>query len=113
MTSRDTKGPTLHRALPLRRHSRREENQKTYSGRYRVEIATPAGALTMAQKAELIRRVADALLHIEGVEPDAAQRARIYCLINEIPDGGWGFAGQAFTRERAEALRQELARSRS
>jgi len=82
-------------------------------GRYRVEIATPVGTLNMAQKEELIRRVTDALLQIEGTEPDAAQRVRIYCLINEIPDGGWGFAGQAFTRERAEALRRELKQGHS
>ena len=82
-------------------------------GRYRVEIATPEGTLNMAQKAELIRRVTDALLHIEGVEPDAAQRARIYCLINEIPDGGWGFAGLAITREYAEKRRRELEQGHS
>ncbi len=77
-------------------------------GRYRVEIATPAGTLNLPQKAELIRRVTDALLKIEGVEPDAAQRARVYCLINEIPDGGWGFTGLAITREYAERRRREL-----
>ena len=82
-------------------------------GRYRVEIATPAGTLSLPQKAELIRRVADALLQIEGVKPDAAQRARIYCLISEIPDGGWGFAGLAITREYAEARRRELEQGRS
>jgi phenylpyruvate tautomerase PptA (4-oxalocrotonate tautomerase family) len=79
-------------------------------GRYRVEIATPEGALSMAQKAELIRRITDTLLQIEGVEPDAAQRARIYCLISEIPDGGWGFLGLAITREYLAAHRQEFVR---
>jgi phenylpyruvate tautomerase PptA (4-oxalocrotonate tautomerase family) len=79
-------------------------------GRYRVKIDMPVDALTMAQKAELIRRVTDTLLQIDGVtEVDAAQRARIYCLINEIPDGGWGFAGQAITREYVAAFRRELA----
>ncbi len=68
-------------------------------GRYRVEISTPSGTLNMKQKAELIQRVTDALLKIDGVEPDAAQRARVYCLINEVPDGGWGFSGLAITRE--------------
>ena len=82
-------------------------------GRYRVEIATPAGTLNLLQKAELIRRVTDALLQIEGVEPDAAQRARIYCLISEVPDGGWGYAGLAITREYAEARLRELAQGHS
>lgn len=79
-------------------------------GRYRVEIATPEGTLSMAQKAELITRVTDALLKIDGVEkPDTAQRARIYCLIHEVPDGGWGFSGIAITREYAAKRRAEIA----
>ena len=77
-------------------------------GRIRVEVATPEGTLNMSQKAELIRQVTDALLQIQGVVPDAAQRSRIYCLINEIPDGGWGYVGLAITREYAEARRREL-----
>lgn len=82
-------------------------------GRYRVEIATPTGTLNMSQKAEVIRRVTDTLLQIEGVESNVAQRARIYCLINEIPDGGWGFVGQAITREYAEKRRRELEQGHS
>jgi phenylpyruvate tautomerase PptA (4-oxalocrotonate tautomerase family) len=77
-------------------------------GRYRVEIATPEGTLNLSQKKELIERVTDALLRIAGVEPDAAQRARIYVLVSEIPDGGWGFAGLAITKEYAERRRREL-----
>lgn len=80
-------------------------------GRYRVEISTPEGTLNMAQKAELIGRVTDALLKIDGVDaPDDRQRARIYCLLNEVPDGGWGFAGIAITKEysatRLKALKE-------
>ncbi len=78
--------------------------------RYRVEIATPEGTLNMAQKAELIRRVSDAILQLEGTVPDDTQRARVYCLMNEIPDGGWGFAGIAITKEysatRLRALKE-------
>jgi phenylpyruvate tautomerase PptA (4-oxalocrotonate tautomerase family) len=67
----------------------------------------------MSQKAEVIRRVTDTVLKIEGSEPNATQRARIYCLISEIPDGGWGFAGLAITREYAEARRRELEQGHS
>jgi phenylpyruvate tautomerase PptA (4-oxalocrotonate tautomerase family) len=77
-------------------------------GRYRVEIATPVGTLNMAQKAELIRRVTDALLQIDGVEPTDAQRARVYCLLSEIPDGGWGFAGISITKEYTETTLRKL-----
>lgn len=80
-------------------------------GRYRVEVATPEGTLSMAQKAELIRRVTDTVLEIEGTTPDTAQRARVYCLISEIPDGGWGFLGQAITKEYSAARLKELQQS--
>src|SRR5689334_1534775 len=53
---------------------------KFSAGRYHVEIATPVGTLNMAQKAELIQRVTEALLQIEGAELNPANQARVYCL---------------------------------
>ncbi|MEO8607292.1 MAG: tautomerase family protein [Chloroflexota bacterium] len=83
-------------------------------GRYHVKIDLPVAALDLPKKAELIRRITDILLQIDGVQqPDDAQRARIYCLINEIPDGGWGFAGIAITKAYTEAYRKQLAQEKS
>jgi len=83
-------------------------------GRYRVRIDMPVATLDQPKKAELIRRVTDILLQIDGItEPDAAQRARIYCLINEIPDGGWGFAGISITKAYSDARKKELAEGKS
>lgn len=82
-------------------------------GRYHVKIDMPVDRLKQSEKAELISRVTDALLKIDGVEPDAAQRARIYCLINEIPDGGWGFAGISITRAYTEARLKELSQGKA
>ena len=82
-------------------------------GRYRVEVATPEGTLNMTQKAELIRRVSDTLLQIEGTTPDATQRARVYCLINEVPDGGWGFSGLAITKEFAATRLRDIKAGKS
>jgi phenylpyruvate tautomerase PptA (4-oxalocrotonate tautomerase family) len=56
----------------------------------------PTGVLSKEQKAELISRVTEAILRIEGAESEPAQRARVYCLVNEIADGGWGWAGQVY-----------------
>jgi len=75
-------------------------------GRYRVVVDVPAGVLNKDQKADLIHRVTEAVLRIEGAEDSPAQQARIYCLVNEIADGGWGFAGQVYSRERGTVLRQ-------
>jgi phenylpyruvate tautomerase PptA (4-oxalocrotonate tautomerase family) len=82
-------------------------------GRYHVKIDMPVNTLNLPQKAELITRVTDALLQIDGVEPDPAQRARIYCLINEIPDGGWGFAGISITKEYSETYIRQLKQAKS
>lgn len=85
-------------------------------GRYHVKIDMPVGTLDLPKKAELIRRVTDILLQIDSVATDisdAAQRARIYCLINEIPDGGWGFAGISITKEFTETRLRELKQARS
>lgn len=73
-------------------------------GLVRVVVSVPTGGLKIEQKEALIQRVTDAVIQIQGIEPDARTRAKVYCLINEINDGGWGFAGVQFTRERLIAL---------
>lgn len=82
-------------------------------GRYRIAIATPEGTLNLKQKEELILRATDALLKIAGIEPDAVQRGRVYCLISEIPDGGWGFAGISITKAYSERRLRELNQGES
>jgi phenylpyruvate tautomerase PptA (4-oxalocrotonate tautomerase family) len=83
---------------------------KPSSGRYRVSIDAPAGGFDSERKAEVIRRITDAILQIEGVTLNAAERARVYCLINDIAEGGFGFAGQVITLERLKALLKDSKR---
>lgn len=86
---------------------------KLNNGLFHVSIVTPVGTLSMAQKDELIRRVTDTMLHLAGVEVTPATKARVYCLVNEVPDGGWGFAGIAITKEYAEKRRKELEQGKA
>lgn len=59
-----------------------------------VRMSVPAGALSAAQKTELITRITDVVVDVEGIEE---LRPLVHVLIDEIPDGGWGTGGRAWT----------------
>jgi 4-oxalocrotonate tautomerase len=65
-----------------------------------IQISVPAGSLDNAKKAEMIRRVTDASVEAEGIP---AARAYTWVHINEVPDGGWGMAGNAVTLAQMKA----------
>lgn len=72
-----------------------------------VTIQTPAGALSKAQKADMIRRVTDVVVEVEGFP---AIRPSVHVLIEEIVDGGYGVGGQAVDVEKAKAALAKAAR---
>ncbi len=76
-----------------------------YPATYRIVVHVPEKTLRLEKKEAIVSRLTDAILEIEGTTPDIFQRARVYCLINEIADGGWGFAGNVYTLERLRAAR--------
>jgi 4-oxalocrotonate tautomerase len=57
-----------------------------------AKIYVPAGTLTPEQRREIVKGIHDV---INGVEkrPSAAQT---YVLLNEVPPGGWGSAGDVY-----------------
>jgi 4-oxalocrotonate tautomerase len=59
-----------------------------------VQISVPAGSLTAEQKSELVARITDVCVEVEGIP---AIRQATWIHINEVPDGGWGSAGKTFT----------------
>lgn len=65
-----------------------------------VQISIPAGSLDNDKKAEMIRKVTDAVVEAEGIP---AVRAFTWVHINEVPDGGWGMAGKALTLDAMTA----------
>lgn len=65
-----------------------------------VQISIPSGSLDNDKKAEMIRKVTDAVVEAEGIP---AVRAFTWVHINEVPDGGWGMAGKALTLDNLAA----------
>jgi 4-oxalocrotonate tautomerase len=65
-----------------------------------ITVQTPAGALSAAQKAELITKVTDVVVEVEGFP---ALRPSIHVLIEEVPAGGYGVGGQAVDVEKVKA----------
>jgi 4-oxalocrotonate tautomerase len=59
-----------------------------------VELHFPAGALTLEQKAALIKGVTDVL--IDAVKLPPHQASNLWVQIFETAEGGWGFGGQVF-----------------
>lgn len=57
-----------------------------------ANIKVPQGALSSAQKAEIIHRVTD--LFVEHMSE--AARPHTMVLIEEVPDGGYGRADEVF-----------------
>jgi phenylpyruvate tautomerase PptA (4-oxalocrotonate tautomerase family) len=61
-----------------------------------AELHFPAGALTLEQKAAMIKGVTDVLAN--AVRLPAEQRPKLWVQLFETAEGGWGFGGQVFTR---------------
>jgi len=55
-----------------------------------VQIKGVEGYLTKEQKADLIRRVTDAVVAVEG----EGLRPVTWVLVEDVPDGQWGVGGQ-------------------
>jgi phenylpyruvate tautomerase PptA (4-oxalocrotonate tautomerase family) len=69
--------------------------------RYRVVVGVPQATLDDEAKAGLVADVTDQVLRAEangpeanGAQPGAADRGRVWVIINEITDGNWGSAGR-------------------
>ena len=79
------------------------------SPRVRVEITTPAGALSQRRRAGLVADVHAAVAGAMGISPEEAG-VRVWVLCREIAEGSWGAAGAivefAKLREAAQAERE-------
>jgi len=58
------------------------------------------GVFTEAQKQEMIRRLTDTMVSIEGEN----MRPATVVVIEEVRSGDWGFGGKPVTTEDAKAL---------
>jgi 4-oxalocrotonate tautomerase len=66
-----------------------------------VDIQLIEGVFSRAQKKEMIEKVTDAMVQIEG----EAMRGVTWVRVQEIASGEWGIGGKALTTEDVRALR--------
>lgn len=65
-----------------------------------VQIHLPQGSMDAQHKQELIAKVTDAVVEVEGSE---AVRPYTWVHVQEVPDGGWGIGGDALTLAQMQA----------
>ena len=77
------------------------------SGYVRVQVLTNAGALDRDKQVALVTRLTELIAAAPGTPPP---RERIWVILTEAPEGGWGLWGHAHTNaELVAAARRELA----
>ncbi|MFA7351586.1 MAG: 4-oxalocrotonate tautomerase family protein [Methylotenera sp.] len=69
-----------------------------------VQIKGIAGYLNTVQKQDLIKRITDAVVAVEG----EGARPVTWVIVEDVPSGTWGVGGQPIT---TEAFKQLVAQS--
>ncbi|MDD2686064.1 MAG: 4-oxalocrotonate tautomerase family protein [Gallionella sp.] len=67
-----------------------------------VQIKGVSGYLTLEQKQEIIRKVTDAVVSVEG----EGLRQVTWVLIEDVASGAWGVGGHPVTTEALRAMNQ-------
>lgn len=70
-----------------------------------VQIKGVGGYLTLAQKQEMIRKVTDAVVSVEG----EGLRQVTWVTIEDVPPGAWGVGGNPVTGDDLRALSGQKA----
>jgi 4-oxalocrotonate tautomerase len=65
-----------------------------------IRVAVIAGVFTRTQKEEIIERLTDAMVAIEGEN----MREAVWCLVEEVASGEWGVGGRTLTADDVRAL---------
>jgi 4-oxalocrotonate tautomerase len=65
-----------------------------------IQVKLLEGVFTAPQKQEIIERLSDAMVEIEGENT----RLTVWCLIEEVANGEWGIGGQTFISDDVKAL---------
>jgi len=67
-----------------------------------VQIKGISGYLSLQQKQEIISKVTDAIVSVEG----EGLRSVTWVLIEDVASGQWGVGGQAITTDAIRAMSQ-------
>jgi len=65
-----------------------------------INVKVIEGVFSAEQKTRIIRKIADAMVEIEG----EAMRAVTWTVIDEVRSGDWGIAGKQLTTAEVTAL---------
>ena len=65
-----------------------------------IQVKVVEGVLTEAQKQDVVERLTDVMVEIEG----ESMRRHTWCLVEEVASGDWGFGGQTVTADDVKAL---------
>ena len=65
-----------------------------------IEVSVIKDVFTAEQKQQIIARLTDALVEIEGENV----RPVTWCVVREVQSGDWGIGGQSLTTEAVHAL---------
>ena len=65
-----------------------------------IQVKLIEGVFTAPQKREIIERLTDAMVEIEGEN----MRRTIWCVIEEVASGEWGIGGKTLTADDVRAL---------
>ena len=65
-----------------------------------IQVKLIAGVFTAPQKREIVERLTETMVEIEGEN----MRQGIWCVIEEVADGEWGVGGQTLTADDIKAL---------
>jgi 4-oxalocrotonate tautomerase len=72
-----------------------------------IQVKVIEGVFTTPQKQEIIERVTDAIVAVEG----ESMRRSVWCVVEEIASGEWGVGGKPLIADDVKALaRGESAR---
>ena len=65
-----------------------------------IQVKVIEGVLTAPQKREIVERLTDTMVAIEG----ESMRRHIWCVIEEVASGEWGIGGHSLTADDVRAL---------
>ena len=82
------------------RPTRAATHWRTIAAMALIQVTLIAGVFTTPQKQELIERLTDAMVAIEGEN----MRETVWCIVEEVASGEWGVGGRMLTADDVKAL---------
>jgi 4-oxalocrotonate tautomerase len=92
--------PDVHRTRQLEHGCTTTGARHKEDGMSLIQVKVIEGVFTAPQKQEIVERVTDAMVEVEG----ESMRRAIWCVIEEVASGQWGIGGQTLTADDVKAL---------